>query len=154
MIISQLIYSVLAVALLIPSHDLFLGTFALTLKEHEARLECKLDKHNLEDAAMAYYGLETATEEALRDYLTEKLRISFNGAPYPLQIDSVHSDDAYSHFFSSIPIDQSPLTSIRIYNACLVDELPNQTNIFYLIQDDEQRGFSMHKDRFVIEIDL
>lgn len=120
-------------------HDIAIAVFDFTQKEEKIILDIHFDKEDLEAAL--------AEKESVENYLFDHLKIQVNHQYIPIKIDQININDFHYEIKGSLNLKAQKIQSIHIQNTCLVEEIPNHSNVIHANFNDKTRGFRMHLDR-------
>ena len=130
-----------------------MGVFSLTFEEDKIRMDIKLEVEDIEEGVRQYFK-KKSTDRLVEQYILKHTSWTINDQTLVPQLCS--TDKLEDHYFLKIDftLPAAPHTKMTITNECLLKEIDNQSNIIYIQQYGEQRGFRLHKDRKTTSFEL
>jgi len=129
-----------------PPHDIPMGIFSLTFEQEQIRMDIKLEVEDIEKAVALHFK-QKSNDRLVEQYILKHTDWSINGQTLNPELCSTEKQEDHYLIKMNFDTPSYPLTTMTIVNECLLQEIDNQSNIIYINQYGEQRGFRLHKDR-------
>ena len=136
-----------------PSHDIPMGVFNLTFEEDKIRMDIKFELEDIEKGTSQYFK-KKSTDRLVEQYILQHTSWSINDQPLIPKLCSTEKLEDHYFLKMDFALPAVPLTKMTITNNCLLEVINKQSNIIYIQQYGEQRGFRLHKDRTQTSFEL
>lgn len=143
---SYFLISLFAFLLSPPPHDIPMGIFSLTFEQEQIRMDIKLEVEDVEKAVAAHFK-QKSTDRLVEKYILKHTSWSINDQPLTPELCSTEKQADHYLIKMDFVTPSLPLTTMTIVNECLLQEIDKHSNVIYIQQNGERRGFRLHKDR-------
>ncbi len=127
-------------------HEVAMATYELRTSEGTVLVEAQFDQPDL-DYVLKEKGVQEASFDALSAYIGDHISIAAEGLEVPMIVCEIEQEGHHYIVFGEFPIDLRPAESFSLINDCMVDEIPDHSNVYYLHDKGEVRGFRLHSER-------
>jgi len=137
-----------------PTHEIPVALFKMKVSDEGITLNAVFDKEDLEKAISSQSN-STVSEGLIKEYILKNIEWRINEKKITLKIHSIENNQEHYLITIDFPTISEQIESISIYNACLVNEIENHSNIIYFnYQKEETRGFRLDKNRLRTSFEL
>jgi len=141
-----IIASLLSLLVAAPVHDIPMGIFSLTFEGEQIQMDIKLEVEDIEKAVGLYYQ-QKSNDRLVEQYVLKHTEWYINDAQLIPELCSTDKIEGHYLLKMNFIAPSMPLTSMTIENKCLLQEVKNHSNIIYIHQNGQRRGFRLHKER-------
>ena len=141
-----IITSLLSLLVAAPPHDIPLGIFSLTFEDGQIQMDIKLEVEDIEKAVGLYYQ-QKSNDRLVEQYVLKHTEWYINDTQLIPELCSTDIIEGHYLLKMNFIAPSLPLTSMTIENKCLLQEIKNHSNIIYVHQNGQRRGFRLHKER-------
>ncbi len=134
-----------AFPLLIFAHDIPLGIFNLTFEKDYIQLEIKLEIEDIENAVESAYK-QKSNDRLVEQYILAHTQWIINQEVLNPQLCSTEKEEAHYYLIIHLKASTELYGKMTIFNDCLLKEVEDHSNIIYINNRGEQRGFRLDKD--------
>lgn len=99
------------------------------------------------EKGVSQYFKKKSTDRLVEQYILTHTSWTINNQLLVPQLCSTEKLEDHYFLKMDFALPSSLITTMTITNECLLKEIDNQSNIIYIQQYGEQRGFRLNKDR-------
>ena len=130
------------------AHDFKMAIYEIYQSEEGYHLTIRFDIEDLEKSVRAEYEVAPGQwQSKIQEYIRKHFYLKFNGEIALIRFGDISTDQDFLTLQATLGGITGPIKTIDAFSTCLINEVPDHTNLVQVAFHGKKRYFRLSEDR-------